>query len=67
MAGNEIPRVIDTVHAAHEARDGDAPDLDLRRRRAIAAAYKDIDAVMAAQRDLVEVVHTLKQVVCAEG
>jgi tRNA-splicing ligase RtcB len=31
------------------------------------AAYKDIDAVMAAQRDLVEVVHTLKQVVCIQG
>jgi tRNA-splicing ligase RtcB len=31
------------------------------------AAYKDIDAVMEAQRDLVEVVHTLKQVVCVKG
>jgi len=31
------------------------------------AAYKDIDAVMAAQTDLVEVVHTLKQVVCVKG
>ena len=31
------------------------------------AAYKDIDAVMTAQRDLVEVVHTLKQVVCVKG
>ena len=30
-------------------------------------AYKDIDAVMEAQRDLVEVVHTLKQVVCVKG
>ena len=30
-------------------------------------AYKDIDAVMAAQRDLVEVVHTLRQVVCVKG
>lgn len=30
-------------------------------------AYKDIDAVMHAQRDLVEVVHTLKQVVCVKG
>ncbi len=30
-------------------------------------AYKSIDAVMAAQRDLVEVVHTLKQVVCVKG
>lgn len=31
------------------------------------AAYKDIDAVMDAQKDLVEVVHTLKQVVCVKG
>jgi len=31
------------------------------------AAYKDIDAVMAAQSDLVEVVHTLRQVVCIKG
>ena len=31
------------------------------------AAYKDIEAVMNAQRDLVEVVHTLKQVVCVKG
>ena len=30
-------------------------------------AYKDIDTVMAAQQDLVEVVHTLKQVVCVKG
>jgi tRNA-splicing ligase RtcB len=31
------------------------------------AAYKSIDAVMAAQADLVEVVHTLKQVLCVKG
>jgi tRNA-splicing ligase RtcB len=30
-------------------------------------AYKDIDAVIAAQSDLIEVVHTLKQVVCVKG
>jgi tRNA-splicing ligase RtcB len=30
-------------------------------------AYKDIDAVMAAQADLVDVVHVLKQVVCVKG
>jgi tRNA-splicing ligase RtcB len=30
-------------------------------------AYKDIDAVMAAQEDLVEAVHTLKQIVCVKG
>jgi tRNA-splicing ligase RtcB len=30
-------------------------------------AYKDIDAVMAAQADLIEIVHTLRQVVCVKG
>jgi tRNA-splicing ligase RtcB len=30
-------------------------------------AYKDIDQVMAAQADLVEIVHTLKQVLCVKG
>ncbi|TQV69915.1 RtcB family protein [Exilibacterium tricleocarpae] len=33
----------------------------------IPGAYKDIDQVMENQRDLVEVVHTLKQVVCVKG
>ncbi len=33
----------------------------------IPAAYKDIDKVMANQTDLVDVVHTLKQVVCIKG
>ena len=38
--------------------------------RLILAAYKDVDAVdgvMAAQSDLVEVLHTLRQVVCVKG
>jgi tRNA-splicing ligase RtcB len=33
----------------------------------IPGAYKDIDQVMADQTDLVEVAHTLKQVVCVKG
>ena len=33
----------------------------------IPMAYKDIDQVMDAQRELVEVVHTLRQVVCVKG
>ncbi len=33
----------------------------------IPAAYKDIDQVMENQSDLVEVVHTLKQIVCVKG
>jgi tRNA-splicing ligase RtcB len=30
-------------------------------------AYKPIDVVMEAQRELVEIVYTLKQVVCVKG
>lgn len=30
-------------------------------------AYKDIEAVMAAQSDLVEIVHELRQIVCVKG
>lgn len=33
----------------------------------IPAAYKDIDTVMQNQSDLIEVVHTLKQVLCIKG
>ena len=33
----------------------------------IPGAYKDIDSVMAYQTDLVEPVHTLKQVLCVKG
>lgn len=33
----------------------------------IPGAYKDIDRVMENQKDLVEVVHTLKQVICVKG
>lgn len=33
----------------------------------IPAAYKDIDEVMAAQSELVDIKHTLKQVLCVKG
>ena len=33
----------------------------------IPGAYKDIDSVMENQTDLVDIVHTLKQVVCVKG
>jgi tRNA-splicing ligase RtcB len=33
----------------------------------IPGAYKDIDAVMANQSDLTDIMHTLKQVVCVKG
>ena len=30
-------------------------------------AYKDIDSVMAAESDLAEIVHTMKQFLCVKG
>lgn len=33
----------------------------------IPSSYKDIDVVMEHQKDLVEIVHTLKQVLCCKG
>ena len=30
-------------------------------------SYKDLDAVMASQTDLVDIVHTLKAVLCVKG
>lgn len=33
----------------------------------IPGAYKDIEAVMASQSDLVDILHTLKQVMCIKG
>ena len=38
-----------------------------RHRAETPMVYKSIDAVMEAQRDLVDVVHTLRQVVCVKG
>jgi hypothetical protein len=38
-----------------------------RRHRRTPAAYKSIAAVMEAQKDLVDIVHTLRQVVCVKG
>ncbi|OMH32770.1 RtcB family protein [Motiliproteus sp. MSK22-1] len=46
-------------------------DVECRKDEAVIdetpSAYKPIEKVMAAQKDLVEVVYTLKQVVCVKG
>lgn len=66
MSRNEAKRrftVEDQIAAtAHVECRKDADVID-----EIPMAYKDIDAVMQAQRTLVEVVHTLRQVVCVKG
>ena len=66
MSRNEARRrftVDDQARAtAHVECRKDADVID-----EIPMAYKDIDAVMHAQRTLVEIVHRLHQVVCVKG
>ncbi|MDR2187165.1 MAG: RtcB family protein [Azonexus sp.] len=66
MSRNEAKRrftVDDQIRAtAHVECRKDSDVID-----EIPMAYKDIDAVMHAQRDLVEIAHTLRQVVCVKG
>ena len=66
MSRNEAKRRFTT--ADHEAA---TKGIECRKDEEVIdetpMAYKDIDAVMNAQRDLVEIVHTLKQVVCVKG
>ncbi|MEM1415474.1 MAG: RtcB family protein [Myxococcota bacterium] len=56
-----------TVEDHIEATEGVECRKDARVLDETPMAYKPIDAVMAAQEDLVEVVHTLRQVVCVKG
>jgi tRNA-splicing ligase RtcB (3'-phosphate/5'-hydroxy nucleic acid ligase) len=46
-------------------KDADSKDADVIDETPM--VYKSIDAVMEAQKDLVEVVHMLRQVVCVKG
>ena len=56
-----------TLHDHEVATEGVACRKDAGVIDETPAAYKPIEAVMAAQADLVEIVHTLKQVVCVKG
>jgi tRNA-splicing ligase RtcB len=66
MSRNEAKRRFTT--ADHEAA---TKGIECRKDEDVIdetpGAYKDIERVMNAQRDLVEVVHTLRQVVCVKG
>ncbi len=66
MARGEAKRSI-TLEMHRAATEG----VECRKDRDVIdespSAYKDIDAVMAAQSDLVEIVHTIKQILCVKG
>lgn len=66
MSRNEAKRQFDKEDLERQTRG-----VECRKDKGvideIPGAYKDIDQVMENQRDLVEVVHTLKQVLCIKG
>lgn len=70
-AGRVMSRTAARKNITLEQHHAATAHVECRRDAAVIdespAAYKPIDAVMAAQADLVEVVHTLRQVVCIKG
>ena len=66
MSRNEANRRFTTADLASQTQ-GVVCRKDKGVLDEIPGAYKDIDEVMANQVDLVEVVHTLKQVLCVKG
>lgn len=70
-AGRTMSRTAAKRAVSLAEHHADTAHVECRRDEAVIdetpRAYKDIDAVMAAQSDLVEIVHTLRQVVCVKG
>lgn len=66
MSRSEAKKVF-TVEDLEQQTSGVECRKDSGTLDEIPGAYKDIDVVMDNQKDLVEVVHTLKQVMCVKG
>lgn len=70
-AGRRMSRTAAKRHFNEIDLDHQTAGVECRKDKGvideIPGAYKDIDQVMADQSDLVEVVHTLKQVLCVKG
>lgn len=70
-AGRVMSRTKAKKIVSLEAHRKATADVECRKDEGVIdetpAAYKSIDKVMEAQRDLVEIVYTLKQVVCVKG
>jgi tRNA-splicing ligase RtcB (3'-phosphate/5'-hydroxy nucleic acid ligase) len=66
MSRSAAKRTFDEQDVSHQTEG-----IECRKDKGIIdeipAAYKDIDTVMAHQHDLIEVVHTLKQIICIKG
>ncbi len=70
-AGRVMSRTMARKLISPEQHAEDTRHVECRRDTAVIdespRAYKNIEAVMAAQRDLVTIEHTLRQVVCVKG
>lgn len=70
-AGRKLSRTAAKKHISLEDHIKATEGVECRKDEAMIdespAAYKSIDDVMASQADLVEVVHTLKQLICVKG
>ena len=66
MSRSEAKRLFNTLDLVAQTQG-----IECRKDKGVVdeipSAYKDIDVVMQNQSDLVEVVHTLKQVICVKG
>ncbi len=70
-AGRRMSRTEAKRRFSHRDVEAQTRGVECRKDKGIVdeipSAYKDIDQVMENQKDLVEVVHTLKQIVCVKG
>jgi len=70
-AGRRMSRTEAKRRFSHRDMEAQTQGVECRKDKGVVdeipQAYKDIDQVMEYQSDLVEVVHTLKQVVCVKG
>jgi len=70
-AGRRMSRGKAKRHFSEQDLEAQTQGIECRKDKGvideIPGAYKDIDEVMANQSDLVEVVHTLRQVICVKG
>ena len=70
-AGRKMSRGKAKRHFSERDMEAQTEGIECRKDKGvideIPGAYKDIDEVMKNQNDLVEVMHTLRQVVCVKG
>lgn len=70
-AGRRMSRTAAKKRFSHRDVEDQTQGVECRKDKHIVdeipSAYKDIDEVMENQKDLVDIVHTLKQVVCVKG